>query len=65
MRLGAYSLFEIVAWPAAAWCAVELMLRVASRSFDGLPAAALTGGLAVLTVAACRARARHLAAPAA
>ena len=60
MRLGAYHLFEIVSWPAAAWCGVEVVLRTASGTFDGLAATALTGSMAALTIAACRLRSRQL-----
>ncbi|MGE0600739.1 MAG: hypothetical protein AB7J35_04760 [Dehalococcoidia bacterium] len=56
MRIGAYNLFEIVAWPAAVWCTLELVLRTAVGSFDGFGAAATTGTLAVLTIVACRIR---------
>ena len=60
MRFGAYRLFEIVAWPAAAWCAIELSLRAATGLRDGAAMTAATGVLAALTVAGCRWRARQL-----
>lgn len=54
MRPQAYRLFEIVAWPAAVWCGVELLLRGATGDFSGAAATALTGAMAGLTIAACR-----------
>lgn len=60
MRTQTYRLFELVAWPAAAWCGVEMMLRAASTNFDGFAMTAATGALAALTVAACRWRAKEL-----
>jgi hypothetical protein len=60
VRLTAYSLFEIVAWPAAVWCALELALRAGSHTHDGAGATAATGALAALTIVACRMRAHQL-----
>lgn len=62
MRAGAYGLFEIVAWPAAVWCAVEVSLRTAVGAFDGFVMTAAVGSLAASTILACRLRARQLAA---
>ena len=62
MRMQAYRLFEIVAWPAAAWCAIELVLRGATGSFEGMTWTALTGGMAALTIVACRIRSAQLVA---
>ena len=62
MRIGAYRLLEIVAWPALAWCGIEVVLRLATRAPGGLAATALTGAMAALTIAACRLRAAQLAA---
>lgn len=63
MRIHAYRLFEIVAWPAAVWCAVELALRVATGELAGITATLLTGSCAALTIVAARARSRDIAAP--
>jgi hypothetical protein len=60
MRLSAYHLFEIVAWPAAVWCTLEATLRFASGEVEGLATTAATAALAGLTVAACRIRSRQL-----
>ena len=60
MRLTAYSLFEIVAWPAAVWCVLELALRAGTRTYDGAAATAATGALAALTIVACRMRSHQL-----
>lgn len=61
MRIGAYRLFEIVAWPAFAWCGIEVAVRLATRASAGLAATALTGAMAALTIAACRLRTAQLA----
>ncbi len=60
MRQQAYRLFEIVAWPAAAWCGFEVVVRAAAGPGDGLAASALLGLLAAGTIAACRVRTRQL-----
>jgi hypothetical protein len=60
VRTRAYFLFELVAWPAAVWCAAELLLRAATGETGGSVGAALTGTCAVLTVFACRLRAMQL-----
>jgi hypothetical protein len=60
MRTRAYFLFELVAWPAAVWSAVELLLRATTGASSGIGSASLTGGCAVLTVFACRVRAMQL-----
>lgn len=62
MRLGAYHLFEIVAWPAAVWCAVELVLRGASGGHAGMAMPTITGLCAGFTIVACRLRSAQLAA---
>ena len=46
MRSQAYLLFEIVAWPALAWCGAEVALRMAAGAFDGLASTAITGAMA-------------------
>lgn len=61
MRTRAYFLFELVAWPAAVWCGVELVLRAATGATAGIGSVGLTGGCAVLTVFACRVRTMQLA----
>ena len=60
MRIHAYRLFEIVAWPAAIWCAVELALRGTTGETAGMSMTAITGASAALTIVACRARNRSL-----
>jgi hypothetical protein len=61
MRATAYSLFELVAWPAAAWCALEVVLRGSTGGFDGMAMTSVTGACAALTIVASRWRARQLA----
>lgn len=58
MRAGAYFLFEIVAWPAAIWCGMELVLRVAMGETAGIDSAGLTGACAALTIVSVRWRSR-------
>lgn len=60
MRRGAYRAFEIVAWPAAAWCALELALRTVSGAHDGTAATLVLGAMAAATIAACRIRTAQL-----
>ncbi len=60
MRPRAYFLFALVAWPAAAWGAVEVCLRLATGTTDGLAGAFLLCGCAVLTLVACSWRRRQL-----
>ena len=62
MRNHACRVFEIVAWPVAAWCAVELVVRTSTANFDGVSASAITGACAVLTITAARIRTRQFAA---
>lgn len=61
MRTGTYHVFEIVAWPAGVWCAIELGLRAFAGSSDGLGLTAATGAMAVLTIVVCRTRSAQLA----
>ncbi len=61
MRIGTYHLFEIVAWPAAVWCAIELGLRTTLGAADGAGMTLATGLCAALTIAACRMRTAQLA----
>jgi len=63
MRIQAYRLFEIVAWPAAVWCAVEVALRLATGELAGVTATLLTGACAALTIVASRARSKDIATP--
>ena len=63
MRIHAYRLFEIVAWPAVVWCTIEVALRLATGELSGIPVTLLTGMCAALTVVAARARTKHIAAP--
>lgn len=60
MRTEVYRVFEIVAWPALVWCALELGLRGAVRDFDGAAATTFLGVLASLTVLGCRLRTAQL-----
>lgn len=60
MRVRAYSVFEIVAWPAAVWCGIEVALRTATGTFDGIAMTAALGSLAALTIVACRMRTAQL-----
>lgn len=43
MNARAYWLLELVAWPAAAWCALEAGLRAVINAHDGLGESALLG----------------------
>jgi hypothetical protein len=61
MRTHAYFLFELVAWPAAVWCAVEVLLRAVTGATAGMGSTGLTGVCAVLTIVAVRWRSRQLA----
>lgn len=54
MKVQVYRLFEIVAWPAAAWCAFELLLRTATGDLAGAGPTALTGCMAAITIVLCR-----------
>ena len=46
MRDHAYGIFEIMAWPAAVWCASELVLRTLVREPAGLAQTAVIGAMA-------------------
>lgn len=61
MRQQAYHLFEIAAWPAAVWCAAEVVLRGVTGARDGIAASAMLGLMAAGTIVACRLRTRQLA----
>lgn len=56
MRERGYWLFELVAWPAAAWCGIEAAIRVGAGATDGLAATVLLGLCAAGTVVAARTR---------
>lgn len=60
MRLQAYHLFEIVAWPALVWCAVESALRLGVGDHAGLGTTLLTAACAAGTIVAARSRSRSL-----
>lgn len=61
MRRHAYFVFELVAWPAAVWSAVELGLRAAAGTSGDAAATALTGACAAATIVLCRWRTALLA----
>ena len=54
IRRGAYSVFEIVAWPAIVWSAFELAVRATLMGYQGLGEPSLILACAILTVIACR-----------
>jgi len=60
VRVEAYRVFEIVAWPAAAWCAIELAMRAATAEFAGSGATLVSGVMAALMIAGCRLRTAQL-----
>jgi len=53
-------MFEIVAWPAAAWCAIELAMRAATGEFAGSGATLVSGVMAALMITGCRLRTAQL-----
>ena len=61
MRDNAYWLFALVAWPAAAWGVIELVLRVAAGSTEGMLDTAAMTTCAFGTIAATTMRRRALA----
>jgi hypothetical protein len=61
VRRQAYWLFELLAWPAAAWGAFECVARVAVGEHHGLGSAAGLTLMAGATIAACRWRQGGLA----
>ena len=61
MKVSAYGLGAIVAWPAVAWCAVEAGLRVVGGYSAGAGQLALTGGCAAATIVAVHVRRAALA----
>ncbi len=62
MRDRSYWLAELVAWPAAVWGGIELLLRLAAGYPAGAPQAALVTACAVLTIYLARTRRGMLAA---
>ncbi len=58
MRDAGYRLFEIVAWPAACWGAVELALRAGTGHGNGAGATVIITLMATLTIVVARQR-RH------
>lgn len=62
MRNRSYALFEILAWPALAWCAIEVGVRLAAGASSGLAMTVATGAAAGATVIASRWRRRGLVA---
>lgn len=58
----AYWLFALVAWPAAAWGAVEIGLRTVTGYGDGLGRTVLLTAAAAGTIALCSWRRKALAA---
>jgi hypothetical protein len=56
MKHTAYGLFELVAWPAVAWGAIEIALRFGAGYGAGLPNSLLITSAGVATVTACRLR---------
>ena len=62
MRDRTYRLIEIVAWPAAAWGVVELLLRAMSGYSAGASDTALVMACASLSIFLARTRRRMLTA---
>ena len=60
MRAQAYWFFALVAWPAAVWGVVEIVLRVAAGEMGGIGDTVLLTTAAVATIAACGWRQRGL-----
>jgi hypothetical protein len=61
VRGQAYWLFALVAWPAAAWGAIETVLRVAAGYSDGMGQSLALTACAVATILGCAWRKRALA----
>jgi hypothetical protein len=53
-RRESYGIFEILAWPAVVWSAVELTLRATAMGREGLGQPALILVSAVMTVGVCK-----------
>ena len=54
IRRQSYGVFEMLAWPAVVWSAVEIALRTSVREFGGLADATLILACAAMTVGFCR-----------
>ena len=61
MKVSAYGLGAIVAWPAVAWCAVEAGLRVVDGHSAGAGQLALADGCAAAAMVAVHVRRAALA----
>jgi hypothetical protein len=61
MRERAYWVFALVAWPAAVWGCIEVVLRLATRDVNGLPPVLLLTFCAAATIVTSRWRQRSLA----
>ena len=53
-RRESYGVFEMLAWPAVVWSAVEIALRTSVMEFGGLADATLILACAAMTVGVCR-----------
>jgi len=60
----AYRLFEIVAWPAAVWYAVEAAIRGATGDAAGAAWALLFAAMASAMIGGCRMASRGVSVPA-
>lgn len=56
MRQRSYWLFELVAWPAAVWCAAEAAIRIGTGATEGLAATVMLGACAAGTIVTARTR---------
>jgi hypothetical protein len=54
VRDRAYWLFALVAWPAAAWGTIEIVLRLFTGETDGLADAVMITSAAAVTIALSR-----------
>lgn len=54
MKTQGYRLFEVVAWPAAAWCPLEAVIRGAQGDGRGAAWATLLAAMAVAMIAGTR-----------
>ncbi len=55
-RRESYGVFEIVAWPALVWCAIESTIRVVAFRGDGVAVPGFMAFCAAAMIAAARAR---------
>ncbi len=63
MRDRAYWLFALLAWPAAAWGTIEIVLRLATDETSGLSDALMITSAAAVTIALSRWRRNGLHLP--